>query len=298
MSQHNDSEEREDQPGEPLSPIGGTPFPMEGIAHPAEELGHPTRAQRDSLRRRKKEWAIVTWARSLSKREAHCLITGGITGGIAVLILWILVALLSGGREPQVSKQIPAPEARTQEPEAEQPKAKGPRVLTAGMTKEAPAPEAAPVTKAPEAPTTVAPPAEAPPKMVTEPVKTAAEPPKPVEPVFTATAGVELTTIVSYKLAGKPVAQELDGVIQAVEGYKFAAAEGAERVYNRSTSAQGVKSVTVSAEGVTVAFIATPSPEQLDRLTKPVQSLATALGLPTEGTWTATGSSGTYKFKK
>jgi len=297
MSQPNDSEEREDQTGEPLSPIGGTPFPMEGIAHPAEELGHPTRAQRDSWRLRKqKEWAIVKWVRSLSKREAHCLITGGISGGIAVLILWILVSLLSGGRsEPQVSKQIPA---ETQEqPEAPQPKAKT-RVLTAGMTKEAPASEAAPVTKAPEAPTTVAPPAEAPPKTVTGPVKTAAEPPKPVDPVFTATAGVELTTIVSYKLVGKPVAQELDGVIQAVEGYKFAAAEGAERVYNRSTSAQGVKSVTVSAESVTVAFIAPPSPEQLDRLTKPVQSLATALGLPTEGTWTATGSSGTYKFKK
>jgi|GEM_PF-4209145 len=115
-----------------------------------------------------------------------------------------------------------------------------------------------------------------------------------------AEVATDLSGVVSYRIVGDPKSRNnqeavfpaFDAVITAVDGYKFEAEDGGERVFSRTSNAQSISVINASADRLLVSFKAEPSDAQLDRLIEPVKALATALGVEyVEGKW-ITGSWG------
>lgn len=215
-------------------------------------------------------------------------------GAVSATIICAIVALVTGGRAEQKSAQ----------PAAEQPANETSMASTTVSTESQPAKKAS---------RKMAPaPAESAPSTGTDPwVKKnliddstpgprygKIEAPKPAAPpVFEAKIASDLQDLVSFKLTGNEKAAETFDALVTAAGNKFEAAEKNERVFSRSSGAMAITGVTVNAENVTVTFKANPLPEQLQKLTKPMQELTQSLGLPTEGTWTGDGSVKTFVFR-
>ncbi|MDO8469323.1 MAG: hypothetical protein Q7S29_06240 [Candidatus Peribacter sp.] len=285
------------QPDRPFDPRLDDPQEPEG---PADWRGEkPRRVRRRSPRQVYQDMSDKGQGR----------IQGITFGALGVAFLWTIVSLVTGGHAEQQQAQKPA----------EKPAAKA-LVASAGSDNQVtrrPEPgrsgaDDMPKLRDPERRTPIArepAPAESAPTASVVPAKTVATklptpviPPKPEAPIFSAAIASDFSSVVSHKIKGsqeKKVAAAFDEVIGAFGGdYKFKSAEKGEWIYTRNaTSTQAVTAVTVTSQIVTVTLKTTPSNDQLDRLTKPVQSLAKSLGLPTEGEWTGDGLTRTFMFR-
>jgi len=250
-------------------PLGGNPLPERG----GQELLTNRLLRRQGLTNfadlePKTQWAIV----------------GGTFAVAMLAFFFALAAFFVAGREPKQSSDLPKETATvpSYEEQPQQPKQQRPRKDTT-MLASAQRP-ARTVTSEPA-------PAESAPARATERGESA--------PVFAARIASDFSGVVSYTLApdgNEKAVQAFDALIAAIGG-KFEAADGAERVYSRNSVDQTVNSVGVVDWVVIVEMKTNPDKEFIDRLTKPIQELATALGLPAEGTWTSDGPKFVYKLK-
>jgi|GEM_PF-5620167 len=128
----------------------------------------------------------------------------------------------------------------------------------------------------------------------------AASPDIPAQALFVTKLAHEFAKEVEFTVVCSKSTEELetalDEIVSAYGGaYDFQSVQDEKWVYARNNAPdQLVVGVVATATMVTVTFKANPTPEQLTTVTKPVRLLASALGLPTQGTWS--GNDSTRKF--
>lgn len=202
-------------------------------------------------------------------------------GALSVAIIWAIVAFVTGGHAEQQA-QKPAESAK---PAANETSVASTTVSTVGAQ---PAKKAS--RKVAPAPAESALPSMEPTTTGTSKLSA----PKPPKPVFTASIAADLSTVVSYNLTGEiakdaKVSAAFDAIVNAFgASATYKAADKGEWVYERKISPpQAVTYVAARKWNVDVTFKSNPTSQDLDRLTKPILNLATALGLgqPARGLW-------------
>lgn len=223
-------------------------------------------------------------------------------GAIAVAIIWAAVSLVTGGHaEQQAQKPAESAKPAANETTVASTTVSGTESAPAkkASRKSAPAPaESVPTTgTSPWVQKNIVDDPTPGPRIgkITVPPELA---PKPsAKPLFEAKLSSEFQDFVSYKLTDSEKGAEAFSGIATAAGLKFEAADKGERAYTRGSGSMAITGVSVTATEVTVTFKANPAPEQLQKLTKPMQELTKSLGLPTEGKWTGDGPVKTFVFQ-